>query len=206
VTDLPPPLTTGASLESPDAGVPASSCALCGLSLGGEAAPRKVDGRPACDSCALQIEEELRAERSQPQKLPQAIAGGLVGAMVGAGVWAALAVFANFEFGLVAMAVGVLAGYGAKLAAGKARGLHFQIATAACAVLGLVAGKYFTFAHYVAEAWREKGLSVNPFAPELFGHFVEMLPKLLSPFDALWFFLALSSAWKALAESKVSVQ
>lgn len=204
VTDLHSPLTTESAPLEPT-GEQASSCALCALPLGG-GEPRRVDGRPVCDPCALQLEEELRAERNQLHKLPAAILGGQIGALVGAGLWTALAVFANIEFGLVAVAVGFLAGFGAKLGAGKARGRPFQIATAICAALGLVAGKYFTFAHYVAEAWSAKGLSVTPFHPELIVQFFWVLPELLSPFDALWFFFALSSAWKALAESSVQVQ
>lgn len=211
MTDFQHPLTTEGGVPSPDARAAfaqdagPASCALCGSAIP-PGTERRVDQHLACEACAEQVAAELQAEQSQPQKLPLVTVGALAGAMVGAAAWAALAIFGNIEFGLVAVAVGFLAGVGAKFAAGKARGQSFQIATAASAAVGLLAGKYFTFAHYMAEAMAARGLEVMIWSPDLIAAFAGALGGMLSPFDALWFFLALSSAWKALAPSAVDVR
>ena len=187
-----------------DASAETPACALCGGAIAaGE--QRSVQGRPVCASCAQQLEQELEAERGSA-RLPFAAAGGLAGALVGAGVWAAVAVFGNLEIGIIAVLVGFLAGQGARLGAGNARGTPYQVAAAATALVGLLAAKYFIFAQFGAQELAESGMDVGPFHPALLQLFPRVLPGMLSPFDLLWVFIALSSAWSPLKPSGARVE
>lgn len=180
------------------------TCALCGQTIPG--IPRhSVQGRPLCATCAGQLERELEAEKGTA-RVPLATAGGLAGALVGAGVWAAVAVFGNLQIGFIAVLVGFLAGKGALLGAGSGRGRPYQVAAGTAALVGLVAAKYFIFAHDAAEGLASRGLDVGPFDLVLLRLFPRELPGMLSAFDLLWVFLALTSAWKQLAPSGAQVE
>jgi hypothetical protein len=128
-----------------------------------------------------------------------ALLGGAVGALLGAGVWTAISVFTNFEVGYVAVLVGFLAGRGVKLGAGSAAGKGLQVAAAGFALFGLVAAKYFTFAHFFAQSLAEDGVQAGPFHPEILAVFPHALPEMLSLFDLLWVALAMTTAWKGPA-------
>jgi len=62
-------------------------------------------------------------------------------------------------------------------------------------VLGLVLGKYFTVAHLIIS--NDPGAkSFSHFDPRLVSAFFDHLSTFLSPFDALWIFIALRVAWR----------
>lgn len=77
------------------------------------------------------------------------LVGAGLGAIAGAAVWALLAYFTNFEFGLVAWAVGVAAGFGMMIGSGGKGGIGMGIAAALVAILGILAGKLMV-AHVIA--------------------------------------------------------
>jgi len=168
---------------------------------------RTVDQRPLCTRCADALAAALAAEKRLDGRLPMALAAGLTGAMLGAGIWAAVAVFARREVGVVALLVGWLAGAGVKRGAGKARGTFLQLGAAALSLVGLVTAKYFTFAHFFAEKVRiEQGISLGPFDPSILAAFPVAFHATFSIFDVLWALLAARAAWKGPAPSKVSLQ
>lgn len=173
----------------------AQACAVCGFVVEGVAPG--ASGVAICDGCSGR---QAAASGSGAPRLPLALAGGAVGALVGAGVWAAIAVFTNFEVGYVAVLVGYLAGLGVRLGAGGARGKALQVMAAGLALGGLVVAKYFTFAHFFAQMLAEEGIQAGPFHPEILTVFPRALPEMLSPFDLLWVALAMATAWKAPAK------
>lgn len=175
----------------------AQASAMCGFVV--EGASPGASGVTFCERC---VARQDATEGSAAPRLPLALVGGAVGALVGAGVWAALAVFTNFEVGYVAVLVGYLAGLGVKLGAGAARGKALQGMAAGLALMGLVVAKYFTFAHFYAQALVEQhGIEAGPFHPDILATFPLALPDLLSPFDLLWVGLAMTTAWKTPAKA-----
>jgi hypothetical protein len=70
------------------------------------------------------------------------MAGALMGGMIGAAIWAAIAHFFNLEVGYIAWGVGLLVGLGFRFLGGDAKGPVAGIATAAIAVVSILAGKY----------------------------------------------------------------
>ncbi|WP_373045373.1 hypothetical protein [Vulgatibacter sp.] len=180
-------------------------CSLCSNAVPTHET-RTAELRPLCTGCADQLEKDLAAEKNLGSRFPVALAAGIAGALVAAGVWAAIVVFTEYEVGYVAVLVGYLAGMGVKLGAGKARGKSLQITAAALGLFGLVVAKYFIFAHFFAASLAEDGISAGPFDPTILAIFPVALPGMLSPFDLLWVLLALSTAWKVPAASKVALQ
>ncbi|MBN2191995.1 MAG: hypothetical protein JW751_04205 [Polyangiaceae bacterium] len=180
-------------------------CALCGVAIP-TGAERLVNRHVVCASCAEQVLKELRQTAPTTAELLRAALGGLVGACLGAGIWAAIAVAMDSEIGYVAVLVGFLAGMGVKLAARDKRGGALPHLAVAMAVFGLVLAKYLIFAHYLALAVREEtGVEIGYLSRASVDLFPSMIAKMLSAFDLLWVFLAVSAAWRVPAAPAVRV-
>ncbi|MDH3718314.1 MAG: hypothetical protein OES79_09365 [Planctomycetota bacterium] len=98
------------------------------------------------DQAAL---DDYLAHLHSEQNMFTGFLGGLAGAAIGAVGWALITVGTNTEFGLVAIAVGFLAGYGVRLL-GKGMETKFGILGATLAFLGCFAGKLLTIAIIVS--------------------------------------------------------
>ena len=120
--------------------------------------------------------------------------GGAIGALVGAGIWAAIAIATNLGIGYIAVLVGVLTGMGVRWGAGGQRGAGLQVLAAALAFAGLVAAKYIIFTYVVVDLGHKKGIDVGMFDARLLSSFPSLLVKMISPFDALFAFLAVAAA------------
>ncbi len=160
-----------------------------------------MNKRRVCLPCRKKIREELAAERAGFTRLPGAIVLGLVGAIAGGAGWAFIGVVTNAEIGYVAVGVGFLAGFCALLGAGGRKGTPIQTVAVFCAILGLVLGKYFSIAYFV----KQQVPDLSYFDPRMVDFFVQFLPKTLSPFDALWAFLALGIAWRMAKPTEVAI-
>ncbi len=154
-----------------------------------------VNGKSVCGDCRSKVVAELRAEQVEIDNVPAALGGGILAAILCGAAWAAMVVVTNFEIGYAAVGVGIVVGYGVLLGAGKKRGRNLQWIALACSVLGLLLGKYFTIAHLII-ANVEEAKELSHFDPRLVAVFFRALPDFLSPFDALWVFIALRVAWK----------
>ncbi len=194
--------------STPQANIEASTaalCSLCGTALTPETTSL-VNGEPVCQGCTSKLKQELAAQKGSLFDFPGAITLGLIGAAVGAAVWAAIVVFTNFEVGYVAVLVGFLAGMGVKFGAGKARGKQLQMLAAGCAVFGLVVAKYFILAHYIREYAANDGVELSWFDPQIISTFPAALKEMVSVFDLLWLFLALSAAYRIPAPAQVRIE
>lgn len=189
---------------SPTAAV-VSSCALCQTELPPEGAA-VVNGNAVCASCAAQVEAELQAEQTVGARMPLAFAGGAAGALVGALVWAGIVVATDYAIGYIAVLVGFLAGQGVKLGAGKGRGQSLQIMAAGLAFGGLAVSKFFIFSHVFQREMEKLGQPVGYLSQVTVNAFLGSLGEMLSPFDLLWVFLALTAAWRVPAASKVAIR
>src|SRR5204863_325935 len=151
-----------------------------------------VNSRLACRACLGQVQRELAAERGGASSIPGGLVDGAVGALVGGGAWALIAILTNLAIGYVAVGVGFLAGYGVLVGAGRKKSAQLQGVAVACALLGLLLGKYFIVAHFLIEKFPDAGLSYLD--SRLFKIFADHVTDFFRPFDLLWMFLALGAA------------
>ena len=64
------------------------------------------------------------------------------------------------------------------------------------ALVGILLGKYVSFAFSVQEQGEELGLSIGLFSSEMFRIFRENLDEVFGLFDLLWIGLAVFTAWR----------
>ncbi|MBI5433776.1 MAG: hypothetical protein HZA52_13170 [Planctomycetes bacterium] len=166
-------------------------CALCNgpvcSNCGGLA-----DGRRVCTDCFAKLEKGVLADLPKPTHVLGAWAIGALGALIGGAVWALVAIAFDLELGYLAIGVGMLAGYGVFLGAGKKRGRSLQFVAVGCAVLGLVLGKYLIVAHVFVTEYPE--LVTSYVDPALFETFSDNLGEFFSGYDVLWFALAIGAS------------
>lgn len=138
--------------------------------------------------------------------------GGLVGGIIAGVLWGIITIATNREIGYVALGVGFLAGLGVLLATGKKKGLPLQIIACVSSVLGILVGKYWTFAVQFKELMLERygqdaGKNIDYLSMETMQVFGTSMVSMLSGFDALWVVLAVVTAWgmlKPTASSKAA--
>lgn len=116
--------------------------------------------------------------------------GALLAAVIGGALWAAIAVETDYEIGLVAWAIGGLAGYTVvKLSQGKTTRVHQVIAVLA-SLLGILLGKYFMFSYIINEGIQ------GIFASELLTLFMENISEFFGGMDIVFVILAIVTAWQ----------
>jgi hypothetical protein len=198
---------TDAPEETPlEASQPATTpCVLCSAAIPEGEPPRYVNNQQVCARCEAQVRAELAAEQTGTAHYPVALLAGLAGALVGAGVWAAIGIGTGYEVGYVAVLVGFLAGLGVKLGARSKRSAGLQALAAGLAVVGLLAAKYFVFAHAAVEFGKQNGIDFSYLDARTMQLFPQALPEMLSAFDILWLILAIAAAYRIPAPSKVQV-
>ncbi|MBI4422166.1 MAG: hypothetical protein HY554_00470 [Elusimicrobia bacterium] len=171
----------------------AAECLLCSRPVCG-ACRVSINDKTACPACRDQIVAELRQESVAPSMGRAAAAGAAAAVASGIG-WAAMVALTGAEIGYAAVGVGYLAGQAVHRASGRRKTRGLQKLSVACAALGLVLGKYFTFAH-IAKTQLPQLAGASYLEPGLVQLFVVVLPRLVNAFDALWLFIALSMAWR----------
>jgi hypothetical protein len=129
-----------------------------------------------------------------PADLALAAIGGLVGALVGGVIWGLLVVAIDTELGIVAIGIGVLAGFGVVLAARGKHGMPLQVLAAFAAAIGIVFGKYFAFVQVVNDRFGPGTASV--FDGRTFSAFADVTGDLFGGFDVLWIGFAVYTAWR----------
>jgi hypothetical protein len=88
-------------------GAPPPSCALCAAELG--ETYHEVDGAMACEPCRQAASSEVdRGTRGT--RLLRALGAGVGAAAVGAGIYYAVLALTGYEFGLIAVVVGLMVG------------------------------------------------------------------------------------------------
>jgi hypothetical protein len=182
----------------------AQACALCQRTIckncGGV-----VNGRPVCAECRGKIVSELESEKAAPAHLLPAIAAGVIASILCGAAWATIAVITDFEIGYAAVGVGFVTGWGVVLGAGRKKGPNLQWLAVCCSILGLVIGKYFVVAHAIVT--HVKGLEgASMIDPGIFQIVLDFFPKMLTPFDGLWVFIALRIAWRVPRQARVLVR
>ena len=189
--------------EADDAGAVASpageTCAQCGKSL----APgdRVAAGdRVFCRACYASLRAELQqavGEMSSGINYVNGAIGAVLGGATGALLWWGFTVVTKISLGLVALAIGFLAGLGAvKFAGGKRSGGLQAIAIAAALASYLVAS-YLVNMTVANQALARQGDTFRvAFPPQSFDLFVRVLSLGFGMMDLVFLAIVVYEAWK----------
>lgn len=147
------------------------------------------------------IVEVVRREQYSSSALLPGLVGGLLAALIGGGVWAAIAVAADYELGIIAWGIGGLCGFAVVMFAKGRKGVPLQVVAMVTSILGIAIGKYLTFYYLLRQAvlgeLGEEGIAeMTPFSPGVLRYFAESAPQMVSGYDILWVILAVYTAWR----------
>jgi len=118
---------------------------------------------------------------------------GLFAAVVGAGVWAAVTVASEYQFGVMAVGIGFLVGYAVRFA-GKGIAPVFGAVSAVLSLLGCAVGNLLTVIWVIASA---EGVSLMEVATQLnVAIVIEILKSTFTGMDVLFYGLAAYFGYK----------
>ena len=143
----------------------------------------------------------VEEERPVAALLLPAVLAGLVAAIVGGVVWGLIVKWTDYEVGFVAWGIGFLVGVAIAAAARGARGLVLQVVAVLCALVGILVGKYLSFAwvlQEVAERETQGFVEISVLSTDTVDLFLEELGTVFDWIDILWVGLAVYTAWRAL--------
>jgi signal peptidase I len=115
----------------------------------------------------------------------------LLVALAGAAVWALVVKATEYEIGALAWGIGLATGAAASVVA-RRKTAEVQLAAVTAAAVGVLVGKYFTFALVVQE---ESGGTIGLFSADMRSLFRDNLGTIFGLYDLLWIALAVGSAW-----------
>lgn len=118
------------------------------------------------------------------------LAAALLAAVVGGIVWAAIVVISNYELGLIAWGIGLLAGLAVTKAAKEQISQTDQIIAVAASLLGIVLGKYFYISYLIND-----GIN-GMFDRYSFMAFQDVIMQTVGLMDLLFVALAVVTAWR----------
>ncbi len=134
--------------------------------------------------------------REPSRSLLAAVGAALVAAIVGGVLWGLIVKFSDYEIGIVAWAIGFLTGSAVVFATGGTKGQRLQAIAVVAALLGILVGKYLSFAFAVQEEAESFGASLGLASGEMRTLFRENLDEVFGLFDLLWIAFAVYTAWK----------
>jgi len=159
-------------------------------------------------SNATQFVNDIRAQATKLAEQEQitiesyspALIGAGLAAVVGGILWGLIVIFSDYEIGIMAWGMGILTGYAVvKFSKGK-KGVPFQIIAVLASLVGIIIGKYISFYHFLyqavaADSGGEAAANITIFSGAVMKIFVNEFGSLVSGYDLLWLFLAVSTAW-----------
>ena len=152
------------------------------------------------EQICYELKKTVKEEKFSPEVMPFAVLGGLIAAVISGAAWGGIAIWTGLEIGYVAWGVGLLCGVGVLTAAQGKRGMPLQIIAVVTGVLGIVIGKYISFAYAQASdpfSW------MSIFSMGRVQLFVSDLSAMVSGFDWLWMALAVYTAWSIPKASRL---
>ena len=123
------------------------------------------------------------------------LGAGVAAGVVGGVLWGLIVKWFDYEVGIVAWAIGFMAGTAVANLARGARGPHLQVIAVAGALVGILLGKYLSFAFAVQEDAQAVGVELGVLSGEMFRVYRENLSDVFGLFDLLWIGLAVFTAW-----------
>jgi hypothetical protein len=157
----------------------------------------RVQARGFVDTVYPQLARVAEEERYTGSALGPGIAGGLIAAVVGGFLWGLIVILSEYEIGIAAWGIGFLAGFGVVRFAGGAKGTPLQVVAVVSSVLGIVIGKYISYAYFFKQAVSDRfDVDISYFDSEIFRAFRENLGDVFGGFDLIWAGLAVVTAWQ----------
>jgi hypothetical protein len=157
----------------------------------------RMQARNLVDAVYPELARVAEAERYSQSALVPAIAGGVLAALVGGFVWGLIVIVTDYEVGFVAWGIGFLAGIAVVRFAGGRTGGPLQAVAVVASLLGIVTGKYISFAYFFKKAVDDRfGVELSYFDSTIFTTFRENLGDVFGGFDLLWAGLAIVTAWR----------
>jgi hypothetical protein len=157
----------------------------------------RVRARGLVDTLYPQLARVAEEERYTGSALGPGIAGGLIAAVVGGFLWGLIVILSEYEVGIAAWGIGFLAGFGVVRFAGGAKGTPLQVVAVVSSLLGIVLGKYISYAYFFKQAVSERfDVDISYLDSEIFRAFRENLSNVFGGFDLLWAALAVMTAWR----------
>lgn len=162
-----------------------------------------VDRAEASKSVYLAYDAIMKTaeqEQFQGSSILPGLAGGIIAALAGGIVWGLIAIFANYELGILAWGIGYFCGFLVVMFSGRKRGIPLQIVAMLCSVFGILTGKYLCWFKFVKDdALKQFGAEVastiSVFSINTITAFFSNLKDVVHVFDLIWFALAIYTAW-----------
>jgi hypothetical protein len=140
-------------------------------------------------------------ERADRSGLVLPLAAALAAGVVGGVLWGLIVKWSNYEVGIVAWAIGFMAGTAVANVA-RGRGPQLQVIAVVGALVGILLGKYLSFAFAVQEDAQAVGVELGVLSSEMFRFFRENLSDVFGLFDLLWIGFAVFTAWRIPGEEQ----
>jgi hypothetical protein len=164
----------------------------------------RMRARGLVDTVYPQLARVAEEEHYTGSALGPGIAGGLIAAVVGGFLWGLIVILSEYEIGIAAWGIGFLAGFGVVRFAGGAKGTPLQVAAVVSSLLGIVLGKYISYAYFFKQAVSDRfDVDISYFDSEIFRAFRENLGDVFGGFDLIWAGLAVVTAWQLTRPSRV---
>jgi hypothetical protein len=157
----------------------------------------RVQGRSLLDTVYPRLARVAEEERYTGSALGPGIAGGLIAAVVGGFLWGLIVILSEYEIGIAAWGIGFIVGFGVVRFAGGAKGTPLQVVAVVSSVLGIVIGKYISYAYFFKQAVSDRfDVDISYFDSEIFRAFRENLGDVFGGFDLIWVGFAVITAWR----------
>jgi MFS family permease len=139
-----------------------------------------------------------RPPRSRGSALLLAAAAALAAAIAGGIVWGLVVKWSDYEVGILAWAIGFAVGSAVLVAASRRKGPELQAIAIVGALVGILLGKYLSFAFAVQDEAERLGIEIGLLSRDMVDIFRDSLSDVFGGFDLLWIGLAVVSAWRLL--------
>ena len=141
--------------------------------------------------------EAQRSPVTEPAgSLALAVPAALAAAVAGGIAWGLIVKWTDYEVGIVAWGIGFLTGTAVVFATRGGRGPALQAIAIVAALVGILLGKYLSYAFSVQEQLEQVGVSLGLFSSEIRTSFREDLDQVFGLFDLLWVAFAVYTAWR----------
>jgi|TARA_B100001971_G_C18238750_1_gene569234 hypothetical protein len=115
-----------------------------------------------CNKCYENMSKTLHMQ-SKGINYALAIILGLTLGLIGALIWFGVVVITKWQIGLIAVAVGWLAGYGVYVGSGSKRSVGLQIISAIVALFSILIGEFLIMNHYARQYLIEEGYAITSY-------------------------------------------
>ena len=187
MSDAPPPAAPGTA-----------TCARCDKLLTDADRVLAAD-RAFCRSCYETLKFELQqavTRMSEDINYPLATLGAALGAAAGALAWWGFTVLTHIGFGLLAVAIGFLAGHGAVRFAGGKRSAGLQAIAVVAGAIAFLVATYLVNMTFVNQALQERGESWRlPFPPDSLQTFYRIIALNFGVMKLVFLAIVVYEAW-----------